>query len=185
MNVQFPFPELSCDQYSIRMSDFSPDQLRSADVTSFQYPLFVRLETLADKAAAGHHDLSERIVGAPLTSWIQCQTTCAVVGEPSNIEEDSCKVVRQRIWVHELFYDLQEIYGITEANQASHGEGDFSADCVVCLTNRKNTTVLPCRHFCMCNECAKALLRRTRTCPMCRLPISSVLQIQIQQGPVS
>lgn len=80
---------------------------------------------------------------------------------------------------------MQEIYGITEANQASHGEGDFSADCVVCLTNRKNTTVLPCRHFCMCNECAKALLRRTRTCPMCRLPISSVLQIQIQQAALT
>lgn len=78
--------------------------------------------------------------------------------------------------------DVQEIYGITEANQAANSDGDFSAECVVCLTNRKNTTVLPCRHFCMCAECAKALLRRTRTCPMCRLPISSVLQIQIQQS---
>ena len=77
---------------------------------------------------------------------------------------------------------MQEIYGITEANQAANSDGDFSAECVVCLTNRKNTTVLPCRHFCMCAECAKALLRRTRTCPMCRLPISSVLQIQIQQS---
>lgn len=75
---------------------------------------------------------------------------------------------------------MQEIYGITEANNAANAEGDYTSDCVVCLSNRKNTTVLPCRHFCMCNECAKALLKRSRTCPMCRLPITSVLQIQIQ-----
>jgi E3 ubiquitin-protein ligase MGRN1 len=78
---------------------------------------------------------------------------------------------------------VQEIYGITEANNAQSGtDDDFSAHCVVCLTNRKNTTVLPCRHFCMCDECAKLLLKRTRTCPMCRLPISSVLNIQIRQS---
>lgn len=107
MNVQFPFPELSPEQYSIHTADFSADQLRSADVPTFQYPLFIRLETLADKAAAGQHDLSERVAGAPLTSWVQCQTTCALIGEPANADEDSCKVIRQRIWVHELFYDLQ------------------------------------------------------------------------------
>lgn len=107
MNLRFPFPELPEDQFSICLSDFSPEQLRSADVSSFQYPLFIRLETLADKAAPGGHELSERVAGAPLTSWIQCQTTCAVFGEPENTDEDSCKIVRQRIWVHDLFYDLQ------------------------------------------------------------------------------
>lgn len=81
---------------------------------------------------------------------------------------------------------LQEIYGITEANNArstsANVDDDFGAYCVVCLSNRKNTTVLPCRHFCMCDDCAKLLLKRTRTCPMCRLPITSVLNIQIRQG---
>lgn len=107
MNIKFPFAEMSPEHYCIRLTEFAPDQLRSADVSSFQYPLFIRLETLADKAAAGHHDLAERIVGAPLTSWVQCQTTCAVIGDLANTDEDTCKVVRQRIWVHELFYDLQ------------------------------------------------------------------------------
>jgi hypothetical protein len=80
---------------------------------------------------------------------------------------------------------VQEIFGITEANNAASTDDDFSANCVVCLNNRKNTTVLPCRHFCMCDECAKLLLRRTRTCPMCRLPISSVLNIQIKPAPTA
>jgi len=28
--------------------------------------------------------------------------------------------------------------------------------CVICLVNRRDTTVLPCRHLCMCQDCAQA-----------------------------
>ena len=107
MNVKFPFPDIPSESCCIRTDSIQSEQLRSADVSTFQYPLFIRLETIADKAAAAQHDLSERIAGAPLTSWVQSQTTCAVLGQPGDGEEESCKVVRQRIWVHELFYDLQ------------------------------------------------------------------------------
>ena len=31
--------------------------------------------------------------------------------------------------------------------------------CVICLVNRRDTTVLPCRHLCMCQECAQACPR--------------------------
>ena len=27
--------------------------------------------------------------------------------------------------------------------------------CVICLVNDRDTTVLPCRHMCMCHECAQ------------------------------
>ncbi len=27
--------------------------------------------------------------------------------------------------------------------------------CVICLVNERDTTVLPCRHMCMCHECAQ------------------------------
>ena len=70
-----------------------------------------------------------------------------------------------------------------EASSGAGGDGDSSTECVVCLTNPKNTTVIPCRHFCMCSDCARALLNQSRKCPMCRLNITSVLQINI--GPSS
>ena len=31
--------------------------------------------------------------------------------------------------------------------------------CVICLVNRRDTTVLPCRHLCMCQDCAQACPR--------------------------
>ena len=30
--------------------------------------------------------------------------------------------------------------------------------CVICLVNNRDTTVLPCRHMCMCHECAQVRL---------------------------
>lgn len=73
-----------------------------------RYPLIIRLETLADKAGAAQHNLDTRTPGEPLVAWVQSQTTCAVLGDVSpGSDEENCKVLRQRIWVHELFYDLQ------------------------------------------------------------------------------
>jgi hypothetical protein len=74
----------------------------------YRYPLIIRLETLADKAVASQHSLDSRTAGDALVPWVQSQTTCAVLGDVTpGSEEENCKVLRQRIWVHELFYDLQ------------------------------------------------------------------------------
>ena len=43
--------------------------------------------------------------------------------------------------------------------------------CVICLVNDRDTTVLPCRHMCMCHECAQV------SCLLDALPDSSV-QVQ-------
>ena len=41
--------------------------------------------------------------------------------------------------------------------------------CVICLVNERNTTVLPCRHMCMCNECAQV----DSATPLLSLPTQS------------
>lgn len=37
-------------------------------------------------------------------------------------------------------------------------------ECVICLTDPKNTLLLPCRHLCVCTEC----FRHVDKCPVCR-----------------
>ena len=64
--------------------------------------------------------------------------------------------------------------------QENMTELDSGSECVICMTNRKDTTVLPCRHMCMCSECADALRHRTNKCPICRNPIESLLHIKMQ-----
>lgn len=54
--------------------------------------------------------------------------------------------------------------------------------CVICLVNERDTTVLPCRHMCMCHDCAQELRRQTSKCPICRNHVESLLHIKMQKG---
>ena len=47
-------------------------------------------------------------------------------------------------------------------------EIDENACCVVCLENKKNVLLLPCKHVCSCDGCSKMLM----DCPLCRAKIS-------------
>lgn len=56
------------------------------------------------------------------------------------------------------------------ASSAAAG-GDLlraGAECVICLSEPRDTTVLPCRHMCMCGDCAQQLSVTTKKCPVCR-----------------
>ena len=50
------------------------------------------------------------------------------------------------------------------------GEAD-SSECVICLTNPRDTVLLPCRHLCCCQACFPHLDK----CPVCRAPFDSHL----------
>ncbi|KAG0263116.1 hypothetical protein DFQ27_001918 [Actinomortierella ambigua] len=51
-------------------------------------------------------------------------------------------------------------------------------ECVICLSDVKDTLVLPCRHFCICNECADVLRRRTpQRCPICRQEFHALIHL--------
>ena len=88
--------------------------------------------------------------------------------------------LKQKIQVGPTLYELQEIYGI-EGSAEGDGDGDSanSRECVICMTEQRDTTVLPCRHMCMCSECANVLRMQAEKCPICRSPIESLLQIKI------
>lgn len=51
------------------------------------------------------------------------------------------------------------------------------AECVICLTERRTTIVMPCRHLCLCTSCAEDLRLVSNTCPVCRGPVARFLAI--------
>ncbi|CAI5995616.1 unnamed protein product [Closterium sp. NIES-65] len=112
--------------------------------------------------------------------------------------------VKQKIWVDGTSYEVQEIYGIEQCGRANPGRskkgeaegagGQGSAlsdeeeeeedevagkECVICMSAPRDTTVLPCRHMCMCADCAKVLRYQTNKCPICRQPVQSLLEIRV------
>ncbi|XP_030526603.1 probable E3 ubiquitin-protein ligase LOG2 [Rhodamnia argentea] len=97
-------------------------------------------------------------------------------------EEYKARVVKQILWVNGMRYELQEIYGIGNAVEGDFDGNDSGKECVICLSEPRDTTVLPCRHMCMCSGCAKVLRFRTTRCPICRQPVERLLEIKVNNG---
>jgi len=78
---------------------------------------------------------------------------------------------------------LKEIYGLEKNHQSGDGAGaeeeEDSTECVICMSDARDTMVLPCRHLCLCNPCAEVLRFQANKCPICRAPFHSLLQIRV------
>ena len=85
----------------------------------------------------------------------------------------SIRVLKQRAVVDGVGYDLQDIFGIEKMSSEA-----ANLDCVICLMEPKDTAVLPCRHLCLCGQCADVMRHQSRRCPICRQPIASFLVIE-------
>uniref|UniRef100_A0A8C6TF89 E3 ubiquitin-protein ligase n=1 Tax=Neogobius melanostomus TaxID=47308 RepID=A0A8C6TF89_9GOBI len=86
----------------------------------------------------------------------------------------SVKPLKQKQIVDRVSYLLQEIYGIENKNNqetkpSDDENSDNSNECVVCLSDLRDTLILPCRHLCLCNSCADTLRYQANNCPICRL----------------
>ncbi|XP_030493720.2 probable E3 ubiquitin-protein ligase LOG2 [Cannabis sativa] len=92
------------------------------------------------------------------------------------------RVAKQILWVNGMRYELQEIYGIGNSVEGDLDSNDPGKECVICLSEPRDTTVLPCRHMCMCSECAKVLRFQTNRCPICRQPVERLLEIRVNSG---
>ncbi|XP_072339996.1 E3 ubiquitin ligase RNF157 isoform X2 [Scyliorhinus torazame] len=102
----------------------------------------------------------------------------------------SVKPLKQKQVVDGVIYLLQEIYGIENKYNCQQSKGaddehsDNSAECVVCLSDVRDTLILPCRHLCLCNACADTLRYQANNCPICRLPFRALLQIRAMRKKV-
>lgn len=84
-------------------------------------------------------------------------------------------------------FHLQDIYGQPfshahpQAGSGQHGEEEevlhYNRECIICLSEERTTLVLPCRHMCLCAECAEALRMRADRCPMCRESCQALMQL--------
>ncbi|CAN1805450.1 Probable E3 ubiquitin-protein ligase LOG2 [Linum perenne] len=92
------------------------------------------------------------------------------------------RVMKQILFVNGMRYELQEIYGIGNTVDGEVDANDPGKECVICLSEPRDTTVLPCRHMCMCSGCAKVLRFQTNRCPICRQPVERLLEIKVNNA---
>ncbi|CAA7400007.1 unnamed protein product [Spirodela intermedia] len=106
------------------------------------------------------------------------QITQAVI-EKTNDDKLKVKVIKQILWVDGERYELREIFGLaSSANDDTNGD-DLGKECVICMSEPRDTAVMPCRHMCMCRECAKTFRLHSSKCPICRQPVQELMEIKI------
>eukprot|EP00457_Paulinella_chromatophora_P015297 gb/GEZN01015885.1/.p1 GENE.gb/GEZN01015885.1/~~gb/GEZN01015885.1/.p1 ORF type:complete len:137 (-),score=20.75 gb/GEZN01015885.1/:426-836(-) len=58
---------------------------------------------------------------------------------------------------------------------------DFDAMCKVCENYPMNAILEPCRHQCMCTDCAEEIMQTSsRACPICRVGIRTFISVHMQ-----
>ncbi|CAD7091813.1 unnamed protein product [Hermetia illucens] len=114
----------------------------------------------------------------------QSHTTICVVDHHAD-GTYALRALKQKIFVDGLCYLLQEIYGIE--NKAINkptiddDSDENGSECVICMSETRDTLILPCRHLCLCNSCADSLRYQANNCPICRAPFRALLQIRAVQ----
>lgn len=102
------------------------------------YPLVISAETVISPSSVSEEPLVHK------------QITQACL-EKINDGSFKVKVMKQILWIEGDRYELHELYGIdnstTQGNAALGLEDTGDKECVICLTEPKNTAVMPCRHL--------------------------------------
>ncbi|KAJ0744876.1 putative transcription factor C2H2 family [Helianthus annuus] len=161
----------------IDLGFFDYDSLSKPSSGEDVYPLVICAETTAPLISIDDHpyDPLQNTVSTP-----RKQITQAVL-EKNNGDSFKVRVMRQILWIDGVRYELREIYGIQQSEE-SFDDTDSGKECVICMTEPKDTAVLPCRHMCLCSECAKALRLQSNKCPVCRQPIEELMEIKVNSS---
>lgn len=103
-------------------------------------------------------------------------------------------IEEQYLCIGDREYEVQEIYGQatndmiqSEVMMRDVGHSCVSIciheqqeklDCVVCLSDVRDTLFLPCRHLCICANCAEPLVHGDGKCPICRQSFESIVTLR-------
>lgn len=84
------------------------------------------------------------------------------------IEQEAHKTV-----LAELDVTLEDFENMKDLNTSN-----FKNECVVCLDPPRDHIILPCKHVCLCGDCAEDYLEGgVEECPQCRVKIIEIKQV--------
>lgn len=160
----------------IDLGFYELDDLSKPSLGEDIFPLVISAETHQPSSSNDGH------LDDPVSNTSAHMQITQAVLEKNNDDLFQVKVIRQILWVDGVRYELRELYGIGNSAAEGFEDSDPGKECVICMSEPKDTAVLPCRHMCMCGECAKELRLQSNKCPICRQPIEELIEIKINSG---
>ncbi|KAL9957087.1 hypothetical protein ACROYT_G038679 [Oculina patagonica] len=154
----------SAPKHKIRPSLFTEEELNYCPLNHTHIPVVIQIDA-DEEEYLGHSNIT-------LATFEKMSDGSYII-----------KPIKQKQMVDGLCYLLQEIYGIeNKVNQKTGKDEDndleeTGLECVICMSDMRDTLILPCRHLCLCRECAESLRYQASNCPICRSPFHALLQI--------
>jgi len=102
--------------------------------------------------------------------------------QADNRPQWSVQVFAQKLQYGSQCFVLHEVFGASKRLQEAEVDGGNS-ECVICLSEPRDTAVLPCRHMCFCSYCAGIVRLQCDRCPVCRQKVASLLQFRKDAPP--
>ncbi|PKA60873.1 putative E3 ubiquitin-protein ligase LUL3 [Apostasia shenzhenica] len=160
--------------HGIDLGFFELDDL--SKTTSDVFPLVIYAEASQPTVISDQADKS---------TSTRAQISLAVIEKSSN-GDFQAKTIKQILWIDGERYELQEIFGLEnslkeQVTGVADGD-DMGKECVICMTEPRSTAVFPCRHLCMCSNCAKTFRLQSNKCPMCRQPVEKLMEISVENS---
>lgn len=122
----------------------------------------------------------------PIVFRLRSSNIQSVLGLALSVSSDRTPHVKclwHKVSIEGQQYTLQEIYGMSEfGKESKHDETAVGEHCVICLSEPRNTAILPCRHLCVCDGCGELLgSGAASTCPICRGTITGVKAFELER----
>eukprot|EP01125_Pyxidicula_operculata_P009330 TRINITY_DN3072_c0_g1_i1.p1 TRINITY_DN3072_c0_g1~~TRINITY_DN3072_c0_g1_i1.p1 ORF type:complete len:330 (-),score=58.62 TRINITY_DN3072_c0_g1_i1:63-1052(-) len=146
---------VTSDEQTLNLGDFSEDTLQYVGGTKF--PVVITLQ---------HVDNS-------IDDKVSSQITYATLYKSGNENEWEIKPLKQKLVYDDVPYVVYDIFGL------DHNSTSPPEECVICMTEIRDTVVIPCRHLCVCHQCAQVLHYQSSKCPICRGVVRGMLKIKI------
>jgi hypothetical protein len=137
---------------------------------------------------SNNKNLSEHIkkryleFGAGMPPFVQkCTKLCLSNGDSPQHHNRAIateQIVKQKKSKEKNIKD-QKTKSVAESKSKPTHLNPQNVDCSVCLDVPRNTIILPCKHLCVCAQCANKLFNSTKKCPVCRAPISNIMTIYV------
>jgi hypothetical protein len=167
----------------IDLNKFPPEMLcldlsRPRDV-----PIAVRLE--ADVEPGEQQSIQYTYISLQYAAPASPVTDKDGIPAPPVRGQWSASVYSQKLQYGIQCFVLHEVFGVCSKIAPDTEVEGGNSDCVICLSEPRDTAVLPCRHMCFCSYCAGIVRLQCDRCPVCRQKVQSLLQFKREQDPVS
>ncbi|CAK8992156.1 Probable E3 ubiquitin-protein ligase LOG2 (Probable RING-type E3 ubiquitin transferase LOG2) (Protein LOSS OF GDU2) (RING finger protein 215) [Durusdinium trenchii] len=179
----------------LELQDFCQEQLRFNPAQPREIPLAISLMLDSEATSAEEVDAdetqSERTVHYTYISLQKASLDSPKADQAEERPSWSAHVIGQKLEHYGQCFILHEVFGAGPTGEKrsdgaprpslSDQDPEGHTDCVICLSEPRDTAVLPCRHMCFCSYCAGIVRLQCDRCPVCRQKVQSLLQFKREE----